>query len=163
MLQNLSAGDLCTRDTVFALPQMGVAEAARLMREHHVGCLVVVDEGPSGRAVVDEGPRGRAVVGMLTDRDIVTAIVAKEVDPTLVRVGEVMSREPLTAREVDTVLDVLAAMRQRGVRRVPVVGAQGGLVGILALDDVLGVLAEQMRAVVAVIESGSSKEKQRRV
>jgi CBS domain-containing protein len=152
MLQNLSAGDLCTRDTVFAAPQMGVAEAARLMREHHVGSLVVAEESPSGRVVV----------GMLTDRDIVTALVAKEVDPTLVRVGDVMSREPLTVREVDTVLDVLAAMRRRGVRRVPVVDAQGLLVGILALDDVLGVLAEQMRAVVAVIESGSSKEKQRR-
>ncbi|MFO1220582.1 MAG: CBS domain-containing protein [Burkholderiaceae bacterium] len=152
MWQNLSAGDLCTRDTVFALPQTGVAEAARLMREQHVGSLVVVEESP----------RGRAVVGMLTDRDIVTAIVAKEVDPTLVRVGDVMSRDPLTARESDTVLDVLTAMRQRGVRRVPVVDAKGSLMGILALDDLLGVLAEQMRAVVAVIESGGSREKQRR-
>lgn len=122
------------------------------MREQHVGSLVVVEESP----------RGRAVVGMLTDRDIVTAIVAKEVDPTLVRVGDVMSRDPLTARESDTVLDVLTAMRQRGVRRVPVVDAKGSLMGILALDDLLGVLAEQMRAVVAVIESGGSREKQRR-
>jgi CBS domain-containing protein len=152
MWQNLSAADLCTRDTVFALPQTGVAEAARLMREQHVGSLVVVEQDP----------RGRVVVGMLTDRDIVTALVAKEIDPTLVRVGDVMSREPLTAREADTVLDVLGAMRRRGVRRVPVVGSQGELIGILALDDLLGVLAEQMRAVVAVIESGSSKEKQRR-
>jgi CBS domain-containing protein len=152
MWQNLSAADLCTRDTVFALPQTGVAEAARLMREQHVGSLVVVEQGP----------RGRVVVGMLTDRDIVTALVAKEVDPTLVRVGDVMSRDPLTAREADTVLDVLGAMRRRGVRRVPVVGSQGELIGILSLDDLLGVLAEQMRAVVAVIDSGSSKEKQRR-
>lgn len=152
MLQILSAGELCTRDTVFAPAQMGVPEAARLMREHHVGSLVVVEENP----------RGRVVVGMLTDRDIVTAIVAKEVDPTLVRVGDVMSRDPLTAREADSVLDVLAVMRQRGVRRVPVIDAQGVLIGILAIDDVLGVLAEQMRAVVAVIESGSSKERQRR-
>lgn len=152
MLQTLSAGELCIRETVFALPQMGIAEAARLMREQHVGSLVVVEESP----------RGRVVVGMLTDRDIVTTIVAKEVDPTLVRVADTMSRDPLTVREGDTVLDVLAAMRQRGVRRVPVTDTQGVLVGILALDDMLGVLAEQMRAVVAVIESGGSKEKRRR-
>jgi CBS domain-containing protein len=152
MLPILSAGELCTRDTVFAQAQMGVAEAARLMREHHVGSLVIVEQGP----------RGRVVVGMLTDRDIVTAIVAKEVDPTLVRVGDVMSRDPLTAREADSVLDVLTGMRRRGVRRVPVLDAQGVLLGILAIDDVLGVLAEQMRAVVAVIESGSSKEQRRR-
>ena len=153
MLQTLSAGELCIRETVFALPQTGIAEAARLMREQHVGSLVVVEESP----------RGRVVVGMLTDRDIVTAIVAKEVDPTLVRVGDTMSRDPLTVRETDTVLDVLAAMRQRGVRRVPVTNAQGVLIGILALDDVLGVMAEQMRAVVAVIESGWSKEKKKRL
>lgn len=153
MNETLSAGEICNRIVVVAERSTPLPAAAQRMREQHVGCLVVVEEAALGRRVV----------GMLTDRDIVTAIVAKEVDPTLVRVGEVMSREPLTAREVDTVLDVLAAMRQRGVRRVPVVGAQGGLVGILALDDVLGVLAEQMRAVVAVIESGSSKEKQRRV
>lgn len=152
MLQTLTAGELCTRETVFALPQMGIAEAARLMRELHVGSLVVVEESP----------RGRVVVGMLTDRDIVTAIVAKEVDPMLVRVGDTMSHDPLTVREADTVLDVLAAMRQRGVRRVPVTDTQGALVGILALDDMLGLLAEQMRAVVAVIESAGAKEKRRR-
>lgn len=152
MLQTLTAGELCTRETVFALPQMGIAEAARLMRELHVGNLVVVEESP----------RGRVVVGMLTDRDIVTAIVAKEVDPMLVRVGDTMSHDPLTVREADTVLDVLAAMRQRGVRRVPVTDTQGALVGILALDDMLGLLAEQMRAVVAVIESAGAKEKRRR-
>jgi CBS domain-containing protein len=148
----MKVGEICSRVVVFAERELPLSEAARLMREQHVGSLVVVEQDP----------RGRVVVGMLTDRDIVTALVAKEIDPTLVRVGDVMSREPLTAREADTVLDVLGAMRRRGVRRVPVVGSQGELIGILALDDLLGVLAEQMRAVVAVIESGSSKEKQRR-
>ena len=152
MFQTLNAGALCTRDTVFALPQTGVAEAARLMREHHVGSLVVVDETA----------QGRIVVGMLTDRDIVTSVVAREVDPTLLRVGDVMSRDLATARESDSVLDLLAAMRRRGVRRMPVTDARGVLVGIVAIDDLLGVLAEEMRAIVAALESEAARERSER-
>src|SRR5438552_18979777 len=98
MKDPLNAGDLCMRSVTFVLPSMVLSEAARLMREHHVGCLVVVDQ-PSR----DE----RIPIGMLTDRDIVSAVVAKDADARTLRVGDVMSTGVATVREQESLLDVL--------------------------------------------------------
>jgi CBS domain-containing protein len=152
MPEPMTAGDLCTRITVTASRSMEMAHAARLMREQHVGCLVVVDD----MAV------GRVPVGMLTDRDIVTQIFAKGVDPRSLRVEDVMSPEPAVADESETVLDVLAGMRRKGVRRLPVVDARGVLQGILTLDDVLEAVAEELDAVVQAMRSGRAREVSRR-
>jgi len=148
----LTAGDLCIRETVVVPPSLALQEAARVMREQHVGALVVVDETP----------RGRVPVGMLTDRDIVTAVVAKEISLHGLRVADVMADNPLTAREGDSLLDVLSAMQRRGVRRVPVTTESGLLAGVLALDDMLGAVAEQLRGVVAAIEAGRRREERLR-
>lgn len=152
MVEQLSAGDICTRNVVFVYKNMPVDDAARLMREHHVGTVVVVDEADGDRRVV----------GMLTDRDIVTSIVAKDLDPGIIRVGDAMSADLATAREEDSLLDVLAGMRRKGVRRVPVVDAKGLLLGLVALDDVLEVVAEELQMVVKAMESGREREPMRR-
>jgi CBS domain-containing protein len=144
----MNAGELCSRIVVFAEREMGLGEAARLMRDHHVGSLVVVDETGNGRVPV----------GMLTDRDIVVAVVAKDVDPRTLRVGEVMSGDPITVREQDGVLDALRMMRARGVRRVPVTDAAGALVGVLSLDDVLEEVAEQLGDLSRAIASERARE-----
>ena len=114
MYQPLSAGDLCTRNVVFAHRDMALGEAAQRMREHHVGCLVVVDDAVEGRVPV----------GLLTDRDIVIAVVARDVDVRTLQVDDVMSPTPVTAREADSLLDSLAAMRRAGVRRLPRPGCE---------------------------------------
>jgi CBS domain-containing protein len=101
-------------------------------------------------------------VGVLTDRDIVTAVVARDLDPRRLTVGDVMSAELVTAREGDSVLDVLAAMRNKGVRRVPVTDAKGVLLGMVTLDDLLGVVSEQLRALVEAIESEQQREQRAR-
>ena len=132
-----NAGGICTRGVVFAYSAMSVAEAARLMNERRVGSLLVVDEAV---------PERRTVVGMLTDRDIVTAVVARDVDPHSLSVAEIMSRNPACAREDDALLDVLALMRRRGVRRLPVTGVRGELIGLVTLDDVLEIVAEELQA-----------------
>ena len=144
----MTAGELCSCTVVFAERDMGLVEAARLMRDHHVGALVVVDQA-NGK---------RVPVGVLTDRDIAVAVVAKEVDARTLRVGEVMSGEPITVREQDSVLDALRLMRERGVRRVPVTDAQGALVGILAADDVLEAVADQLGDLARAIASGRAHE-----
>jgi CBS domain-containing protein len=144
----LTAGELATRQTVVAYRHESLGDAARLMREHHVGCLVVVERAEAGDTAV----------GVLTDRDIAVAVVARDVDARMLRVGDVMSTDLVTAREDDSVLDVLATMRRRGVRRVPVVDAAGRLAGVLALDDILEVVAEQMLAVVQALRSGPLRE-----
>jgi CBS domain-containing protein len=145
----LTAGDICIREVVFADPGMMLAEAARLMRRHHVGSLVVVEE---------RSPSLRLVAGMITDRDIATAVVAADRDPHAFRVGDVMSRDVVTAREQDSLLDVLAAMRRKRVRRVPVTGPRGELVGIVTVDDVLGIVAEQMQALAAAVGAAQKHE-----
>jgi CBS domain-containing protein len=150
MKDNLTAGGLCNRVVSIAYPSMAINEAARLMRERHVGCVVVVQEVSAGSAVV---------VGVLTDRDIAMGVVAADRDPHGVRVGDVMSKDVVKVREEDSLLDVLAAMRRKGVRRVPVTGPQDVLVGILALDDIVAVLAQQMEAVAQAVTAAAGHER----
>lgn len=152
MGEKFDAGTLCTRTVTFAERALPIADAARLMRSHHVGCLVVVDETPAGRIPV----------GMLTDRDIVTAVVAKEVDPRTLHVEDVMSADPVVVREDASVIDLLRTMRAKGLRRLPVTDAGGALVGLIALDDLLGVIAEELRATVAAIETEQAREARQR-
>ena len=141
MREAATAGDLCTRQVVVAPPSLSVDEAARLMRERHVGCIVVVEQGDGGRLPM----------GILTDRDIVMAVVAKDADAKTLRVGDVMTATVASVRESDTLYDVLSTMRSRGVRRVPVTGPHGTLAGILTLDDVLNGLAGQLQALGSVV------------
>jgi len=148
MADRLNAGDICTRSVTFVSRNVTVDEAARLMREHHVGSVVVVDEAAEGRIVV----------GMLTDRDIVTAIVAKVVDPSIVSVGEAMSADVVTAREDDSIIDLLGRMRRKGVRRVPIVDAKGALIGLVALEDLLEIVAQELDLLVNAMRSGRQHE-----
>lgn len=130
----MNAGELCNREVVFVYRNTPLIEAALLMREHHVGSLVVVVDRLSERVPV----------GILTDRDIVVAVVAKELDPRTLTVGDVMTGELLMIREQDGISDVLRLMREKGVRRVPVLTHSGALAGILTLDDLLELAAEEL-------------------
>ncbi len=98
-------------------------------------------------------------MGILTDRDIVVSVVAKDLDARLLSVGEAMATKVVTAREQDSVIDVMELMRRQGVRRVPVTGPQGVLVGLIALDDLLQVLAAEMQALAGAI--GSERQRER--
>lgn len=152
MGERLTTGEICTRNVTFATRDMPLVEAARLMREHHVGCLVVVEEAALQRLVV----------GVLTDRDIVIAVVAPGIAPDTLTVGDVMSAEPVCAREEDSLIDLMRTMRERGVRRVPVVGVRGELIGIVTLDDVLSVLTEELGLLVAAIDTEGQRERRQR-
>jgi CBS domain-containing protein len=152
MGERMTAGELCTRNVTVAEPTLAVHDAARLMRERHVGCLVVVETSAFGACPT----------GLLTDRDIVTAVVAKELDPRLLRVGDVMSADLVTVHEHDSLHDVIERMHRDGVRRVPVVGAHGVLVGLIALDDLLTVLAREFGALVQAIGGERRREQSMR-
>ena len=118
-----------------------VVEAAALMRKEHVGDLIVVERRGSANVPI----------GILTDRDIVVGVVAKRVSPDSVTVGDAMTRELLTVREDASLEFALREMRRHGVRRAPVVGANGDLVGVIALDDVIQHLAVQLSRLADVI------------
>jgi CBS domain-containing protein len=115
------------------------------MREKHIGYLVVI--GPEGADGLQRP------VGVLTDRDIVTTVVAREADPRSLRVEDVMTQQPVTASIADSIEKVLHDMRGIGVRRLPVVGQRGELVGVLSLDDVLDWLSGQLQNVAGSIRN----------
>lgn len=127
--------DICTRDAVHVGAAASVREAAELMRKHHVGALVVVDQ-PNGE---------RIPVGVVTDRDIVVSVVAAGVDPLSLAVGDVMTSVPATCSEDEDVFEAIETMCDRGVRRLPVVNANGGLAGMLSTDDIFGALSTHAR------------------
>jgi CBS domain-containing protein len=136
--------DLAQRDVITVTPETTLTECARLMRSEHVGCLVVAVEGRP--------------LGVVTDRDIVIEAVAVQLDPATLTAGDVMSQPPATVRESDDLFDALALMRERGVRRLPVLDGSGKLSGLLAVDNVLEVLAEQVDSVVRVVKAEQTKE-----
>lgn len=140
-----TAGEACTRIVSVADPGLSIEDAARVMREADVGSLVVVEE-----IAAEE----RRVVGLLTDRDVALGIVAAQRAPQGLRIADLMSRPVFTVREDDGLLDALEVMRHHGVRRLPVVGAGDRLVGMLTADDVLAVLAEQLRVLAQALRAG---------
>jgi CBS domain-containing protein len=140
----MSVASLCSRDVAVVSGGDGVVSAAQIMREQHVGYLVVTDPKRGGAA---------APVGVITDRDIVIAVVASEVDPRSLTVGDAMTRQPLVLQERSSVEDALVQMRQIGVRRAPVVDASGGLIGVLSVDDVLDELAGKLMSIAACIRN----------
>jgi CBS domain-containing protein len=142
-------GQMCNRTVVVTDAAAGLFEAAQLMREHHVGTLVVVARG-------DAGVRP---VGILTDRDIVVEAVAEAVPLDRIAVGDIMSAEIVTAKEDDDLSDTMDRMRSQGVRRMPVVDSGGDLVGILALDDVMELLSDMIGRMSQVSERQRRLEK----
>jgi CBS domain-containing protein len=141
-MQTGTIGEICNREVVVADRDTTVAQAAQLMRHHHVGTLVVCDSVNGGR---------RVPVGVVTDRDIVVEVAAPGLDAATITVDDIMGGELVTARESEGVLQALQIMRYKGVRRLPVVGEDGQLVGIVAIDDLLEVLAEELADISKII------------
>ncbi|MEA3546858.1 MAG: CBS domain-containing protein [Thermodesulfobacteriota bacterium] len=148
----MNAGEICNREVVIVNQESSIQEAAELMRKYHVGDVVVAEE------------RGemRVPVGIITDRDIVIEIVARNLEADEVLVGDAMSSDLLTATEEDEILETIKQMRGKGVRRIPVVNSAGGLEGIIAVDDLVDLLAEQMADLVALITNEQRHERRNR-
>jgi CBS domain-containing protein len=148
----MSAGEYCNREVVIVERSDSVRDAVELMRTHHVGSVIVIERTNGGRRPV----------GILTDRDIVIELLAEDVDLAAVNVGDVMSDNLQTVNEDTKLLDATKVMRAKGIRRLPVVDAQGGLVGILAADDILGLILEQMADLIGLIVKEQLQESTRR-
>lgn len=148
----MRVGEACNREVVVVERSATLLEAAKLMRNQHVGDVVVVEERDGYRIPI----------GILTDRDIVVALIAEEVPMNAVSVGDVMSFELVVARESDSLYDITEQMREKGIRRMPVVAENGTLVGILTVDDILDLLAEQLSAMARLVASERRHEEKRR-
>ncbi|KXU98395.1 hypothetical protein AB839_03135 [Stenotrophomonas sp. DDT-1] len=127
--------DICCRSVAYVKGSEPVRNVAELMRRRHVGTVVVIDQ-PNGN---------RVPTGIITDRDIVLAIVAKDLDASMLVASDIMTRAPMTCIEEEDLFDAVRMMKARGVRRLPVVSSKGDLVGIVSSDDIQGVLGTIQR------------------
>ncbi len=142
--------DLCSRDAAVIEPGASLREASLAMRNRHVGALVVVE-----RTGGVQRP-----VGIVTDRDIVVAVLAVPgARPEGIRVRDVMPSRLFTVGEDDAVFDALETMRRAGVRRLPVLGGDGGLRGIVTSDDLLRVLAGELADLAEAFRLGGERER----
>lgn len=128
------AGEYCSRDVVIIGMTDTVMQAAKLMREHHVGDVLVV--------ALNNGKR--TPVGILTDRDIVVDVLAKYENFNDLIIQDIVTNKLITVYEKDDLMIAIKKMRLNGVRRIPVVNSIGELVGILSVDDILDVITEQL-------------------
>lgn len=148
----MNVGEICSRIVVVAERSTTVQQAAKLMRDHHIGALVVT-EGSAG---------ARRPIGIVTDRDLVVEVVAADVDYRALTVGDIMSERPATLKETAGLFEVIAQMRGSGVRRLVVVDANEHLLGIVAMDDLLPVLAEELSSLAQAIKVEQRREAQKR-
>lgn len=140
--------EICNREVVIVQRDDTVLKAARLMRQHHVGDVLVVEERNGIRVPV----------GIVTDRDLVVEIMAPELDQSVITVSDIMAPELTTVKEGTGVFEAIQYMRGKGVRRLPVVNESGGLVGILALDDLLELLSEELFELAKLVRYEQKKE-----
>ena len=127
---------LCHRKAVTVSASAPVSDAARLMAEECIGALVVT-------ATPDDEP---VAVGMLTDRDIVLAQLDHTADLGALRVGEIMTGDPLVLNADAPAEEAIRSLRDRHVRRAPVISATGQLVGVISFDDLLAHVCGSLRA-----------------
>jgi CBS domain-containing protein len=144
--------DICNREVVFVHPQNTGLEAAKLMRQHHVGDVLVVESRDGTRVPV----------GIVTDRDLVIEIMAPELDGNTITVGDIMVPELASVKEGTGVFETIQFMRSKGVRRLPVVNERGDLEGIVTLDDLLELLSEELLALSKLVAHEQKKEVQNR-
>lgn len=144
----MAIGEVCNREVVVVGIDNTVLEAARLMRQHHVGNVLVVEERDGKRLPI----------GIVTDRDVVVEVVAPELDPKAITVGDIMASNLASVNADTGIFEAIQYMRSRGVRRLPVVDRDGGLAGIVTLDDLLALLAEELDAFAKLLKREQQKE-----
>ncbi len=138
----MNIGEACTRVVYMVAPGEPLLQAAHEMRRRNVGCIIVVES------------RGQHVVpiGILTDRDIARALPEHPSNLGSLPVSDIMTRDPLALHENESIVDAMVGLRQRGVRRAPVVAPSGDLVGIVSTDDLLGIIAEQLASLARLVD-----------
>jgi CBS domain-containing protein len=144
--------DICTRHVFDITASASVEEAAQRMRKCHVGALVVVD-GSNHQ---------RIPMGVITDRDIVIEVVAVNIAANTLSVKDIMSSKLATCGETDDLLQAIQLMRNRGVRRLPVVDGIGSLVGMVTADDIVGGITRELNDLSGALVREQVREMQER-
>ena len=136
----MSVGRICIREVDTAEVTESVQAAADRMHARNVGTLVVLDAL-------------QKPLGILTDRDLALRVVAKGRDPFTTTVGDVMTMSPRSVLETTPIEEAVSLMRRGPYRRLPVVDHADKLVGLLSIDDILDLLAEEFREIGALLKA----------
>lgn len=147
-----TVGTVASPIVVTATPETSAAQAARLMRQHHVGSLVVVDTG-----AVTGKP-----VGIVTDRDLVLAVMAEGLDASIFTVGDVMSTDLAMVSADATLLVAIERLRARQLRRLIVHDAAGRVVGLAAFEDLLEALVGELGTLTQALRAARDRERKER-
>lgn len=149
----MTVENLVTRNVATVSTSASVVDAAREMRNRHVGALVVTEA---------QGANLKPV-GIVTDRDLVVSVLALDLTPSSLTASDVMSAHPFTVRLEDDADNAIRRMRGLGVRRAPVVDSHGHLRGFFAVDDYLEHLANSLREVSILIAQERREEEKSRL
>jgi len=136
----MSVGAVCTRTVITVAPNESVRVAAKRLADNEVGTLVILD--------AHERP-----IGIITDRDVAVRCVARDLDPDTTSVAAVMTSPVMAVTEATPIEDALTKMARVKARRLVVTGRREKLVGILALDDVLELLVEEVGTIGHILRS----------
>ncbi len=134
--------EMARTDVVTADPETTTREISRLLEEENVGSVIVTE---------DQEP-----VGIVTDRDLALDVIGEGKNSATIAAADVMTEDLFTVEPGESIYDVLAGMRERGVRRVPVV-EDGKLAGIVTLDDFIVLLTSELENVSGVVQAGISE------
>jgi CBS domain-containing protein len=146
----MTVGEICNREVIVIQRDEAVVAAAKLMRQYHVGAVIVVDKP------------NRIPVGIVTDRDLVVEVMATELDETVITVGDIMAPDIFTVKADTATYEAIEFMRRKTIRRLPIVDEAGELVGILTLDDALQLLSEQSLDLAKLVRYEQKKEARHR-
>lgn len=147
--RSMKVVDMAVLEVESITADLTVKDCALVMRRKHVGSLVVVDAQ-------------NVPVGIITDRDLAIEVLAQGLDPLTLTVGEVMTTPVAVAQEDENVIDALARLRERGVRRLPVVNAEGKLSGIVTSSNLLEELSMELDSLVRAIKASHTRETETR-
>ena len=144
----MNIASICSRRLVTVDRSATLQQAALLMREHHVGSLVVTE--------ADEA--GEHVVGIVTDRDFAIEVLARGVDAASVEMGRIVDGRIVSAQHDSGVMEAIELMRAAGVRRLLVRGSDRQVLGMLSFDDLLEACVAELEALAGVLRKSQQRE-----
>jgi CBS domain-containing protein len=145
----MSIKEYCNLNVICCEADTPIAEVAMLMRKHHVGDIVVVDNQQEG---------ARIPIGIITDRDILIETIALDIEAKLFTASDLMSSPVTTVQEGAGVSEALAIMRGKRIRRLPVVTRAGTLFGMITIDDFVNLLSAELSMIAGLMVEQTIKE-----
>lgn len=130
-------GELVKRPPVTLPPLATVEDAVKLMYRENVGSIIVTS------------PEGR-VLGIFTEKDLVRVI--GEGKPLSTKLGEVMTKDPITVREEDNVVKAVTILSEKRIRHLPVVDSEGRIKGVVSVRDIVSIYKRYLEQLEEVSE-----------